>query len=227
MQIKKGFQNRKSDDERWQMPYLALDPQDIGRTYEAVIRVNSQSGKGGAAWVVFRKLHLDLPRGLQISFSTTVQKHANQHGRELHADEITNLFEEIYLPKAPRIVLIDYSINADRSQSPIPTPGKTQSTKDLMRLFEGVISIDGKEMKLRGRGNGPLSSLAAALKDFNSDVDVNDYKEHAIGEGRNVKAASYVECKVGHQLLWGVGIHEDVVQSSLIAMLNAVTNNVS
>lgn len=226
--IKKGFQNRQrlgnNANEPWQIPYLPLDPEDIGRTYEAVIRVNSQSGKGGSAWVIFRKLHLDLPRGLQVAFSNTVQTKANKLSRELHADEIASLFEEIYLPKNPRFTLIDYSINADRSRSPAPTPGKTQSIRNLMRVFDGVISVDGKEIQLRGRGNGPLSSLAGALKDLDIDVDVNDYKEHAIGEGRNVKAASYVECKVGKQVVWGVGIHEDVVQSSLIAMLCAVSN---
>ncbi|KFA54942.1 hypothetical protein S40293_02311 [Stachybotrys chartarum IBT 40293] len=222
--IKKGFQTRKSKEDPWKIPYLPLDPEDIGRTYEAVIRVNSQSGKGGSAWVIFRKLHLDLPRGLQVSFSNTVQTQANQLGRELQADEITNLFETTYLPKNPRFVLIDYSITPDRSHSPMPTPGKTPSTQNLMRVFEGVVSMDGKEIKLRGRGNGPLSSLATALKELNVEVDVNDYKEHAIGEGRDVKAASYVECRVDKKLVWGVGIHEDVVQSSLIAMLNAISN---
>lgn len=95
-----------------------------------------------------------------------------------------------------------------------------------MRIFEGVVAVDGKEVKLRGRGNGPISSLAAALKDIGIDLDVLDYKEHAIGEGRNVKAASYIECKVGdsEQTVWGVGIHEDAVQSSLLAMLSAASN---
>lgn len=206
------------------MPYLPLDPKDIGRTYEAVIRVNSQSGKGGSAWVVFRTLQLDLPRSLQVTFSNTVQDRANQSGRELQSEEIAKLFEEIYLPKNPRFSLIDYSITPDRSHSPIPTPGITQSTKNLMRVFTGVISLDGQEVQIRGRGNGPLSSLATALKDLNIDVDVVDYKEHAIGEGRDVKAASYVQCKVGQQLVWGVGIQEDVVQSSLMAMLSAISN---
>ncbi|KAF4124191.1 2-isopropylmalate synthase [Geosmithia morbida] len=231
--IKKGFQERdnevkKTDDDtntRWQIPYLPLDPEDIGRTYEAVIRVNSQSGKGGSAWVIFRKLHLDLPRGLQVAFSDTVQREANRLGRELQSEEITSLFESVYLPPSPRFVLIDYSITPDRSASPNPpAPGKTQSTQNLMRLFEGVLSVDGKEVALRGKGNGPLSSLATALKQLDVDVDVHDYKEHAIGEGRSVKAASYVQVKVGdNNLTWGVGIHEDVVQSSLVAMLNAVS----
>lgn len=230
--IKKGFNMRKQNggDEggHWEVPYLPLDPQDIGRTYEAVIRVNSQSGKGGAAWIILRKLELDLPRGLQVAFSKVVQRRADQLGRELLSDEITNLFEETYFLKDhPRFNIIDYSISVDRSASPLPpTEGKTQDTKNLGRVFEGVISIDGKEYKLVGRGNGPISSLANALKRIGIDLDVADYKEHALGEGRNVKAATYIECIASGtpQKVWGVGIHEDVVQSSLVALLSAASN---
>ncbi|KAF7550481.1 hypothetical protein G7046_g7997 [Stylonectria norvegica] len=230
--IKKGFQLREQtgvkSDEPWQVPYLPLDPADIGRTYEAVIRVNSQSGKGGAAWIILRKLALDLPRGLQVAFSSVVQTHADQLGRELLSTEITELFERTYfLQDNPRFTLVDYSINPDRSASPAPpAPGKTQDTKNLLRVFEGVISIDGKEYKLRGRGNGPISSLANALKNVGVSLDVRDYKEHSIGEGRHVKAATYIECTtdVSNQRVWGVGIHEDVMQSSLIALLSAASN---
>ncbi|KAK9417411.1 hypothetical protein SUNI508_08771 [Seiridium unicorne] len=227
--IKKGFNVRKQNaDSHWEVPYLPLDPQDIGRTYEAVIRVNSQSGKGGAAWIILRKLELDLPRGLQVAFSKVVQKRADQLGRELLSDEITHLFEETYfLREHPRFNIIDYSISVDRSASPAPpVPGKTQDTKNLGRVFEGVISIDGKEYALRGRGNGPISSLANALKGVGIDLDVADYKEHAIGEGRDVKAATYIECTSSStpQKVWGVGIHEDVVQSSLVALLSAASN---
>ncbi|KAF4471794.1 2-isopropylmalate synthase [Fusarium albosuccineum] len=229
--IKKGFQLREKegakDQDRWQVPYLPLDPADIGRTYEAVIRVNSQSGKGGSAWVVLRKLALDLPRGLQVAFSSIVQDKADQLGRELLSHEITDLFEQTYyLNSNPRFTLVDYSIAADRSASPVPPiPGKTQDTKNLMRIFEGVVSIDGREFKLRGRGNGPISSLANALRNVGVTLDVRDYKEHAIGKGRHVKAATYIECTTneGKQRVWGVGIHEDVVQSSLIAMLSAAS----
>jgi len=105
-------------------------------------------------------------------------------------------------------------------------PGKTQDTKSLTRIFEGVILMDGEEFKPRGRGNGPISSMAAALKDVGIDLDVHDYREHAIGEGQGVKAASYIECKpsCSKQTVWGVGIHEDVVQSSLLALLSAASN---
>ncbi|EHK24108.1 uncharacterized protein TRIVIDRAFT_89506 [Trichoderma virens Gv29-8] len=231
--IKKGFQNRQnlglSSEDPWLgMPYLPLDPQDIGRNYEAIIRVNSQSGKGGSAFILRAKLELDLPRGLQVAFSKIVQRRAEELGRELLANEITNLFETTYfLHENHRLSLIDYSISPDRSQSPMPSAsGKTQDTKSMIRIFDGVILLDGQEIKLRGRGNGPISSMAAALKQVGIDLDVHDYKEHAIGEGRGVKAASYIECKPtgSKQTVWGVGIHEDVVQSSLLAMLSAASN---
>ncbi|KAK7972803.1 hypothetical protein PG984_016002 [Apiospora sp. TS-2023a] len=230
--IKKGFQVRKQDnkayDDQWQVPYLPLDPQDIGRTYEAIIRVNSQSGKGGAAWIILRKLELDLPRGLQIAFSKVVQKKADELGRELLSDEISELFETTYfLKEHPRFQIIDYSISVDRSHSPAPpAPGKSQDTKNLGRLFEGIVAIDGKEYQLKGRGNGPISSLANALKSVNIDLDVADYKEHSIGKGRDVKAATYIQCTASgtSQKVWGVGIHEDVVQSSLVALLSAASS---
>jgi 2-isopropylmalate synthase len=228
--IKKGFATRadKEYDDQWQIPYLPLDPKDIGRDYHAVIRVNSQSGKGGAAWIIQQYLHLDLPRGLQVAFSKVVQRVADERSRELLPVEITELFEKTYfLKENPRFSIVDYSISVDRSTSPAPpAPGKTQDTKDLMRVFEGVIAIGDKEYKLRGRGNGPISSLANALKEVGVDLDVNDYKEHAVGKGRDVKAATYIECTAAgtNQRVWGVGIHQDVVQSSLNAVLSAASN---
>ena len=230
--IKKGFKAREeagaTDEDRWELPYLPLDPQDIGRTYEAVIRVNSQSGKGGAAWIILRNLELDLPRGLQVAFSRVVQHKADEVGRELLSTEITNLFEKTYfLNENPRFQLVDYTISVDRSASPAPPiAGKAQDTKNFRRRFEGVVSIDGQEHTLNGTGNGPISSLANALSTVGVDLDVADYKEHAIGGGRDVKAASYIECTTSGSLqkVWGVGIHEDVVQSSLIALLSAASS---
>jgi len=230
--IKKGFQLREKEgkeyDDYWQVPYLPLDPKDIGRDYQAVIRVNSQSGKGGAAWIIQQHLHLDLPRGLQVAFSKVVQNMAETKGRELLPTEITELFKQTYsLHHNPRFNIVDYAILPDRTSSPAPpAPGKTQDTKNLMRVFEGVISIDGTEYKLRGRGNGPISSLANALRTVGVDLDVQDYKEHAVGRGREVKAATYIECTAAgtEERVWGVGIHEDVVQSSLVALLSAASN---
>jgi 2-isopropylmalate synthase len=134
------------------MPYLPLDPQDIGRTYEAIIRVNSQSGKGGAAWIILRNLELDLPRGLQVAFSKIVQRRADQVGRELLSTEIQDLFEQTYfLKENPRFKLVDYTISNDRSASPAPpASGKRQDTTHMKRRFEGVISVDGQEHELKG-----------------------------------------------------------------------------
>ena len=231
--IKKGFNAREkaglSREDPWIMPYLPLDPQDIGRNYEAIIRVNSQSGKGGVAWVIARQLELDLPRGLQVAFSEIVQRETDMLGRELKAEEIKDLFVESYhLEKNPRFHLVDYEITADRSTSPAPPsePGKTASSRNLRRRFKGVIDIDGSEHSIEGVGNGALSSLANALKGLGIDLDVADYKEHSIGAGRETKAATYIECTAANsqQKVWGVGVHQDVVQASLIALLSAASS---
>ncbi|KAJ5704187.1 2-isopropylmalate synthase [Penicillium malachiteum] len=234
--VLKGFKLREAqgatDDDEWRMPYLPLDPQDIGRTYEAVIRVNSQSGKGGAAWVILRSLELDLPRALQIEFSKTVQQASEDANRELRPAEVVHLFEESYhLKSNPRFNLIDYNITTDRSQSPAPPEdGKVLNTKNLKRRFTGVIEIDGVQHAITGTGTGALSSLAAALATLGIDLDVVDYKEHSIGRssgmGRDVKAATYINCTAAgsKEKVWGVGIHADVVQASLIAMLSAASS---
>lgn len=233
--IKKGFQKRKnegaSDDNHWQIPYLPLDPQDIGRTYEAIIRVNSQSGKGGVAWIIQRQLELDLPRGLQIAFSKVVQRETDMLGRELLPSEITALFEEAYhLKRNPRFSLVDYEITADRSATPAPAQdGRTVSSKNLRRIFKGVIEIDGQEHRIEGSGNGALSSLADALRGMGIELDVVDYNEHTIGTSKDAKAATYIGCTAAQstQKVWGVGIHQDVVQASLIAMLSAASSFLS
>ncbi|KAI5283509.1 hypothetical protein KEM54_002079, partial [Ascosphaera aggregata] len=227
--IKKGFQDREARgltiDDEWDMPYLPIDPQDIGRNYEAIIRVNSQSGKGGAAWVILRRLELDLPRGLQVEFSRVVQNAADKISRELEPKEIIALFEEAYhIKKNPRFTLVDYNITTDRSQSPAPPePGKAVNTQNLKRKFTGIIEVDGDQYRIEGKGNGALSSFASALKNLGIELDVHDYKEHAIGEGKNVKAATYIECTAtgSSERHWGIGIHQDVVQASLIALLSA------
>lgn len=231
--IKKGFAARESSkakaEDCWQVPYLPLDPFDIGRTYEAIIRVNSQSGKGGAAWIILNNLHLDLPRGLQIAFSKIVQEEADRLSRELKPTEIVRLFEDNYrLGSTPRFELLDYDISADRSTSPAPVPGQKQPTKDPQRLFKGIIAIDGQEHRLAGIGNGAISSLVNALNvSLGIVLDVTDYKEHSLGQGKEGKAATYIECTVNGnepQKVWGIGIHEDVVQASLMALLSAASS---
>ncbi|KAI4160026.1 MAG: hypothetical protein LQ342_006062 [Letrouitia transgressa] len=240
--INKGFIARKASgatsQDLWQMPYLPLDPEDIGRTYEAIIRVNSQSGKGGVAWVIQRHLELNLPRGLQIAFSKIVQKETDSLGRELKPTEITTLFQDAYhLKTNPRFTLVDYSITVDRSTSPVPPEkGRAQNTQNLKRRFAGVIAIDDEQHEIQGVGNGPISSLANALSTLGIDLDVLNYhqhglgeKTHAPGEGRNVKSAAFIESTVASskESVWGVGIHEDVVQASLIALLSAASSFMS
>lgn len=230
--IKKGFTLRDkataAGDDEWVIPYLPLDPQDIGRTYESVIRVNSQSGKGGAAWVILRSLELDLPRALQVEFSKIVQTETEKANRELRPAEIVTLFEEAYhLKSNPRFNLIDYNITTDRSQSPAPPePGKALNTKNLKRRFTGIVEIDTVQHAITGVSNGAISSLAAALSTLGIDLDVVDYKEHSIGTGRETKAATYIQCTSSGSKaqVWGVGLHQDVVQASLIALLSAASS---
>ncbi|KAJ5146812.1 hypothetical protein N7526_000164 [Penicillium atrosanguineum] len=213
--IKKGFALREgaTDNDEWVIPYLPLDPQDIGRTYEAVIRVNSQSGKGGAAWIILRSLELDLPRALQVEFSKIVQTETEKCSRELRPSEIVNLFEESYHLKSLPIPCS-------------PEPGKALNTKNLKRRFTGVIEIDNVQHAITGIGPGALSSLAAALSTLGIDLDVIDYKEHSIGLGRDVKAATYIQCSAAgsKERVWGVGISADVVQASLVALLSAASS---
>lgn len=227
--IKKGFQAREGlkDGDPWLIPYLPLDPQDIGRTYEAVIRVNSQSGKGGVAWIIQRHLELDLPRGLQIAFSKVVQQRADAVGRELLAKEIQTLFQDTYhLKGAPRFTLVDYNIAPERSVPFIPEEGRSQNTQNSMRRFEGVVDWDRKEHRITGLGNGALSSLANAMHMLGIDLDVVNYNEHAIGKNKNVQAATYIECTAAgsKERVWGVGIHDDVFQASLNAFLSAASS---
>ena len=231
--INKGFRAREKEGATstspWQLPYLPLDPEDIGRTYEAVIRVNSQSGKGGIAWIIKRALDLDLPRGLQVAFSNIVQKDADALGRELLPSEIQKLFETAYhvnTSTRSRIELLDYNITADRTLSPVPAEaGRTQVTRDLLRRFEGVVSMDGREHHIKGVGNGPISALASACRNLGLELDVGDYKEHAIGKGSDVKAATYIELihAASNQRIWGVGISEDTTQANLDAFLSAAS----
>ena len=230
--INKGFRARESlgaqPSDPWQMPYLPIDPKDINRTYEAIIRVNSQSGKGGVAWIVQQKLSLELPRGLQIAFSSIVQRQADAAKRELLSSEIERLFIDTYrLQQEPRFNLLDYSINADRSESPAPPPkGRALNTQRLRRHFDGFISDGEDEYHIKGSGNGPISSLANALYSLGINLDVGDYKEHAIGEGSDVKAATYIECIAAdsRERIWGIGIDTDTVQASLVAFLSAAAS---
>ncbi|WP_375286487.1 2-isopropylmalate synthase [Sphingomonas sp.] len=207
--IKKGFAAQAArNDDLWEVPYLPIDPADLGRSYEAVIRVNSQSGKGGVAWVIEQDKGLKLPKRMQADFSRHIQALADETSRELNAADIWGAFEQAYLPSADdRFVLRDY----DESGG----PGD--------RLFVGRVAIDGEERSLSGRGNGLISGVIAALAESTGpDLSVIDYAEHAIGHGADAQAAAYVECRTSDgRTVWGVGIDTDIATASVRAVLSA------
>jgi 2-isopropylmalate synthase len=211
--IKKGFAaHQQQNDEIWRVPYLPIDPADLGRSYEAVIRVNSQSGKGGVAWVLEQDYGLKLPKRMQANFSSTVQELSDSTGRELTSADIFGAFEARYHLKGQgRFRLIDFQ----ESQSP---------RQQNERIFAGKIRIDGEDVSVSGRGNGLISSLANALAEkLGGEIDIIDYSEHAIGHGTEARAAAYVECRVGDgPVLFGIGISQDVATASVRAILSAV-----
>jgi 2-isopropylmalate synthase len=208
--IKKGFAAQEArNDELWEVPYLPIDPADLGRSYEAVIRVNSQSGKGGFAWVLEQDQGLKLPKKMQAHFSKAVQALADETGRELQAEDIWDVFQRAYKLNTPQhFQLLDYeelrATNGDR-------------------IFTGKVAVDGNEESVSGRGNGLISSVVATINDsFGMSLDIVDYSEHAMGQGSNVKAAAYVECKTGDgKTVWGVGVDEDIATASVRAVLSA------
>lgn len=208
--IKKGFAaQEKRNDQLWSIPYLPIDPADLGRDYEAVIRVNSQSGKGGFAWVIEQDQGLKLPKRMQAHFSKHVQELADQLGRELQASDIWDVFRTAYRLDAPqRYQLIDW----DEARS-----------ADGSRVFAGKIGVDGKEQSVSGRGKGLISSIVATLAEsFGVTIDVRDYAEHSMGKDSNARAAAYVECVTPDgRVIWGVGIDEDVATASVRAVLSA------
>ena len=208
--IKKGFEaHEQQNDEIWRVPYLPIDPADLGRNYEAVIRVNSQSGKGGFAWVLEQDKGLKLPKRLQPHFSKAVQKMADETGRELNAADIWQAFRhEYHLSRPQHFQLVDY---------------EEARAADGTRIFSGKISVQGEERSVSGRGNGLISSVIATLREsFDLALEVNDYSEHAMNRGSDARAAAYVECTTPDgEIVWGVGIDEDVATASVRAILSA------
>jgi 2-isopropylmalate synthase len=214
--IKKGLEDlEKRAAERgipvseieWEAPYLPIDPHDVGRSYEAVIRVNSQSGKGGVAYVMKSEHKLDLPRRLQIEFSRVVQQHTDDVGGEVSADSMWLYFKDTYLDREAPLKL-----NSVHTSS-------AQGEKD--RLTVNVYH-QGEPVTLEGTGNGPIAAFVAAINELGYDVRVLDYAEHALSSGGDAMAAAYVECAVGDQVLWGVGLDANIVTASLRAVVSAV-----
>jgi 2-isopropylmalate synthase len=205
--IKKGFAAQEArNDALWEVPYLPIDPKDLGRDYEAVIRVNSQSGKGGVAWVLEQDKGLKLPKRMQADFSRYIQALADETSRELNAADIWGAFERAYLGEG-RFALGDYE--------------ETRASNGD-RLFVGKLVVDGAEKSVSGRGNGLISSVVSAIAEQGVALDILDYSEHTLGLGSDAQAAAYVECRTtGGKTVWGVGIDVDVATASVRAVLGA------
>lgn len=218
--IKKGFEHLERDakaagktvDEiEWAVPYLPIDPKDLGRSYEAVIRVNSQSGKGGVAYIMKTDHQMDLPRRLQIEFSHVIQGKTDSEGGEVTPEQMWSIFENEYLP-TPHAKWGRLELKA-LSQS---------SAVDQLDALTVEILDSGKELSLSGSGNGPIAAFCEALNGIGIDVRVLDYAEHALSAGGDARAAAYLECAVQGQVLWGVGVDPNIVTASLKAVVSAV-----
>jgi 2-isopropylmalate synthase len=220
--IKKGFDHLAIDakaagkevkDFTWAVPYLPIDPLDIGRTYEAVIRVNSQSGKGGVAYLMKNEHHLDLPRRLQIEFSKVVQQKTDTEGGEITGDAMWQVFEDEYLPTA----------KDDKKWGRFRLKGLSQ-TSVLDEDVQLSISIldRGQLVELSGEGNGPIAAFCNILQAYGVDVRVLDYYEHALSAGGDASAAAYLECAIDGDVFWGVGIDPNTTTASLKAVVSAI-----
>jgi 2-isopropylmalate synthase len=194
------------DEHPWEVPYLPIDPHDLGRSYEAVIRVNSQSGKGGVAYVMKAEHKLELPRRLQIEFSRVVQQHTDVAGGEVSAEDIWRIFSAEYLDSVDPLRL-----NSVHTSS-------AAGERDALTVN---VYVDGERKTLQGEGNGPIAAFVDALSVVGIDVRVLDYAEHALSSGGDAKAAAYVECAVGGSVRWGVGVDPNIVTASLKAVLSA------
>jgi len=198
----------KSIDEMpWEIPYLPVDPHDLGRSYEAVIRVNSQSGKGGVAYLMKTEHQLELPRRLQIEFSQVVQRVTDADGGEVSPERMWDVFAAEYLEQAGPLRLLRHH---------------TSSVADDADQLSVEVSIDGVTRTLEGSGNGPIAAFVAALASAGIDLRFLDYAEHALSAGDDAKAAAYVEAEIGDRVLWGVGVDANIVTASLRAVLSAV-----
>ena len=206
--IKKGMHaQERSGEDVWDVPYLSIDPNDVGRSYEAIIRVNSQSGKGGVAYLMQTEHHLDLPRGLQVDFAQKVQAITDVRGGELTSAELMESFREQYLDH----------------DTPLELSGHSHSSEGGADRIAANLLVDGEARIVEGEGNGPIDALVNALpRSLGIELHVLDYHEHAMSRGEDATAAAYVEADVGGDVVWGVGIHQSIVTASLRAVLNAV-----
>ncbi|MGA6203820.1 2-isopropylmalate synthase [Nocardia testacea] len=197
------------DDISWEVPYLPIDPKDVGRTYEAVIRVNSQSGKGGVAYIMKTDHGLALPRRLQIEFSQAIQQITDGEGGEITPKEMWDAFADEYLTPIRPLERMRQKVTAAE------TDGGTDR-------ITAVVKVDGVEQEVTGSGNGPLAAFVDAIAAVGYEVEVLDYSEHALSAGDDAQAAAYVECAIGDHVVWGVGIATSITTASLRAVVSAV-----
>ena len=214
--IKKGFDAmRASNDPKWRVPYLPIDPEDVGRSYEAVIRINSQSGKGGIAYIIEKDHGLSLPRRLQIDFSKVIQKIADETGKELEADLIWKTFDENYINLNGVIKYIGHEITS-----------KNDSDGNQIDIISLIISDNGNEVILPGSGNGPIDSFINALSQYlKINIKVSDYHQHAISSGSDASAAAYIELLIEKKSIWGAGIDPNTVVASFRAIVSGLNKS--
>ena len=203
--IKKGFNAiKKSNDPKWEVPYLPIDPADLGRSYEAVVRINSQSGKGGVAFLLEKDHGVSLPRRLQISLSQKIQKLADKSGKEISSSQIWDIFEKNYLKPIDNFSYIKHS----------------SSSKEEIHSLELTMSMNNKETVIEGSGNGPIDSFINGLcNKVGVEIKVADYHQSAISSGSDAKAAAYIELEKDNKTFWGVGIHPNTTRASFDAII--------
>ena len=209
--IKKGLNAlRSSNDPQWEVPYLPIDPADLGRTYEAVVRINSQSGKGGVAFLLEKDHGVSLPRRLQISMSQKIQKIADETGKEISTSEIWEIFHTNFVMPRSGHSFKNYSL-------------KTSDATDLSDHIKAEIEIDGKNHEISGSGNGPIDAFVNALNQkLSIDIKVSDYHQSAISSGSDAQAAAYIELQKGDKTSWGVGINPNTTKASFEAIIVGV-----
>jgi 2-isopropylmalate synthase len=215
--IKKGLSDiRNSNRETWEVPYLPIDPQDVGRSYEAVIRINSQSGKGGVAYLLEKDHGLSMPRRLQIEFSQVIQKIADESGKEISPSDVWDNFQTTYLNESGSYEFVDHNINSKANKD----GSQTDEIEINLKVNDEIIS-------LTGTGNGPIDAMVNSIKDYlKLDIKISDYHQHAISAGSDAKAVAYSELLLNGKSVWGVGMHQNTVIAgfeSVISGLNRLS----
>jgi len=212
--IKKGMSERRANPEAiWEVPYLPIDPLDVGRSYEAVIRVNSQSGKGGVSYLLEQDHGIELPRRLSIEFSQVVQEVADRTGKEITSQMIYQAFVDEYLEQTTPFGLVSHRLASEADSATVS--------------LEATIEESGERRTLRGEGNGPLAAFIQALTTAGHDVEIIDYHEHSRGQGSDAEAIAYVDVRIGSESVFGVGTDESITSASMKAVMSAINRQLS